>query len=190
MGALKDLLGSAYKEGMTEAEIDAALSAGKYVNLKDGRYVDKDKYDRLETENNTLKANNKSAEDLQKELDTLKAEKTDRDLNDKLLGLGFKKDALKYVKGDITDKTLVIGDKDEDNKKNVAEYLKAHPQFGETTNPQSKGKPFVIGSKAHIDDKQGGLGGNGGNGGDNNKEVNQSINDAIRAAAKGGTTTI
>jgi len=183
MGALKDLLGSAYKEGMTEAEIDAALSAGKYVNLKDGKYVDKDKYDRLETENNTLKANNKSVEDLQKELDTLKAEKADRDLSEKLIGLGFKKDALKYVKGDINDKTLVIGDKDDDNKKNVAEYLKSHPQFGESA-PAPRGKPIVIGTKVEGDGNQ------GNNQGDGKAEVNKGINDAIRAAAKGGTTTI
>lgn len=185
MGALKDLLGSAYKEGMTETEIDTALSAGKYVNLKDGKYVDKDKYDRLETEYNTLKANSKSAEELRKENETLKAEKSERELNDKLLGLGFKKDALKYVKGDINDKTLVIGDKDDDNKKAVADYLKSHPQFGENQNPAPKGKPFVIGTK--VDTPSGtGEGNNGGN----TAEVNKGINDAIRAAAKGGTTTI
>lgn len=183
MGALKDLLGSAYKEGMTEAEIDAALSAGKYVNLKDGRYVDKDKYDRLEQEHNTLKANSKSVEELQKENESLKAEKADRDLTDKLLGLGFKKDSLKYVKGDIADKSLVIGDKDDDNKKAVAEYLKAHPQFGETKQPAPKGKPVVIGTQieSHVDDQGKGTGGN---------EVNKSINEAIRGAAKGNKTTI
>lgn len=185
MGALKDLLGSAYKEGMTEAEIDAALAAGKYVNLKDGKYVDKDKYDRLETEHNTLRANSKKTEDLQKELDSLKAEKADRELNDKLVGYGFKKDALKYVKGDIADKSLVIGDKDDDNKKAVAEYLKSHPQFGEST-PAPKGKQVVIGTK--VGDKTEKPGGNGED--DGRTEINKSINDAIRAAAKGGSTTI
>ena len=180
MGALKDLLGSAYKEGMTEAEIDTALAAGKYVNLKDGRYVDKDKYDRLEQEHNTLKANSKSVEELQAKIQSLENEKSDRDLNDRLLGLGFKKDALKYVKGDIADKSLVIGDKDDDNKKAVAEYLKAHPQFGEGQ-PAPKGKAVVIGTKV---ENQGGDGGNGGN------EVNRSINDAIRGAARGNKANI
>lgn len=180
--SLKDLLGSAYKEGMTEAEINAALDAGKYVNLKDGKYVDKDKFDRLETENNQLKANAKSTEDLSKELETLKAEKADRDLNDKLVGLGFKKDALKYVKGDIADKSLVIGDKDDDNKKAVAEYLKAHPQFGEVQQPAQKGKSVVIGTK--VDTQADNQGGN------NGSEVNRSINDAIRGAAKGNKVTI
>lgn len=181
---LKDLLGSAYKEGMTEAEINAALDAGKYVNLKDGKYVDKDKADRLEAEITQLKANAKSNEDLSKELETLKAEKADRDLNDKLLGLGFKKDALKYVKGDIADKSLVIGDKDDDNKKAVAEYLKTHPQFGNSQQqPDVKGKRVVIGTKVdgQVDDKKGE---------GENKEVNHSINDAIRGAAMGKKTVI
>ena len=34
-------MGSAYKEDITVEEIDAFLGNGNFVNLKDGKYVDK-----------------------------------------------------------------------------------------------------------------------------------------------------
>lgn len=42
---LKDLLGEAYKEDMTLADIESALTGKKLVDLSTGRYVDKNKYD-------------------------------------------------------------------------------------------------------------------------------------------------
>ena len=49
-------MGSAYKEDITVEEIDAFLGNGNFVNLKDGKYVDKEKYDRVVSERDTHKA--------------------------------------------------------------------------------------------------------------------------------------
>lgn len=42
---LKELLGEAYKEDMTLADIETALTGKKLADLSTGRYVDKNKYD-------------------------------------------------------------------------------------------------------------------------------------------------
>lgn len=41
---LKEILGTAYKEGMTFAEIETALKDAKLADLSKGKYVDVDKY--------------------------------------------------------------------------------------------------------------------------------------------------
>lgn len=45
MNELQQLLGDAYKEGMTVEEINNALQGKKFADLSTGAYVDKNKYD-------------------------------------------------------------------------------------------------------------------------------------------------
>ena len=149
---LKKLMGSAYKEDITVEEIDAFLGNGNFVNLKDGKYVDKEKYDRVVSERDTHKAELDEANKKYKDYDTLKAEndqfkteKADSELKAKLVKLGISDSSFKYVKGDITDKVLTIGDDENANKTAVENYLKDHPQFA--AQQQGNGnQPRVIGS--------------------------------------------
>jgi len=61
--ALKELLGEAYKDNMTQAEIETALAGKKLADLATGSYVDKKKWDAAEL----AKANaEKALEELQK----------------------------------------------------------------------------------------------------------------------------
>jgi len=136
MENLKKLMGSAYKEGITVEEINSFLGGGKFVNLNDGGYVDKDKYnkavadkDKAETSLKELQESTKDYETLKKENETFKGEKADADLKAKLTALGVSEKAFKYVKGDIADKTLEIGDDEKANKAAVEKYLKDNPQF-------------------------------------------------------------
>lgn len=171
---LKSLMGSAYHENVTVEEINSFLANGNYVNLKDGGYVAKDKFDRIEKEKADLKAQFDDLSTKTKDYDTLKAEndkfkgeKADAELNEKLVKYGLKKESLKYVKGDITDKSLTIGDDDKENEKAVKEYLKVHPEFA-----SQPAKPQVQFLKTGFNDKIG----------DGKPNNDQTINDILRGA--------
>ena len=136
MEYLKKLLGSAWHEGITLEEVNTFLSQGKYVNLNNGNYVDKEKYDRVVSERDAHKKSLDELTEKTKDYDTLKsendgykAEKANGELKQKLVKLGISEKAFKYVKGDIDDKTLTIGDDEKANKEAVAKYLKENPQF-------------------------------------------------------------
>ena len=136
MDNLKKLMGSSYHEGITVEEINTFLGSGKFVNLNDGNYVDKDKYNKAVSEKDQLKSSldeltekTKDYDTLKTENETYKGEKADAELKVKLKALGIDEKAFKYVKGDINDKTLVLGDDDKANKTAVANYLKENPQF-------------------------------------------------------------
>lgn len=136
MEYLKKLMGSAWHEGITVEEINTFLSQGKFVNLNDGNYVDKDKYNKAISERDAHKKSLDELTEKTKDYDTLKTEndnykaaKADTELKEKLVKLGISDKAFKYVKGDINDKTLTIGDDEKANKEAVAKYLKDNPQF-------------------------------------------------------------
>ena len=66
-------MGSSYHEGITVEEVNSFLANGKFVNLNDGGYVDKDKYDKAvaakdkaEQSLSEYKENTKDYEDLKK----------------------------------------------------------------------------------------------------------------------------
>lgn len=129
-------MGADYHEGLTVEEINTFLGKGKFVNINNGDYVSRDKLTRIETEKNELKTKYEELETKTKDYDTLKSEnekykgeKADADLKAKLTSLGVDEKAFKYVKGDINDKTLTLGDDDKANKEAVAKYLKENPQF-------------------------------------------------------------
>ena len=162
MENLKKLMGSAYKEGITVEEINTFLGSGKFVNLNDGNYVDKDKYNKVVTEKDGLKTSldeltekTKDYDTLKTENDTFKSEKADAELKAKLVALGVDEKSFKYVKSDINDKVLVLGDKDDDNKKAVEKYLKDNPQFAHGTQTDDKGFIPAPGNPTppQIDDK-------------------------------------
>jgi len=174
---LKELLGDAYKEGMTLAEIETALSGKKLVDLSTGKYVDKEKYDRLNTEHSELKTQfdeykkgTSDFETIKKEYETLKGEKADNDLRDRLVALGVNPKSFKYVKSDINDKALALGEDEKANKSAVEKYLKENPQFA---NQQSKSRIIVT----HNEPNQEGQSKN-----DGIPAGNLAVNDAIRNA--------
>ena len=56
MATLKELLGDAYKENMTYAEVETALNTKNLVDLSSGNYVSKTKYDTAIGERDDFKA--------------------------------------------------------------------------------------------------------------------------------------
>ena len=171
MENLKKLMGSSYHDGITVEEINTFLASGKFVNLNDGNYVDKSKYDRVVSEKDQIKSSldeltekTKDYDTLKAENDTFKGEKADADLKVKLKALGIDEKAFKYVKGDIADKTLVIGDDDKANKTAVAAYLKENPQFAIKSGPAR-----VITTKVEA-------------GGEPGADAHKTVNDNLRAA--------
>lgn len=185
-------MGADYHEGLTVEEINTFLGKGKFVNLNNGEYVDKGKFTRLETERNELKTKydelvekTKDYDTLKTENDTFKGEKADADLKAKLVALGISEKAFKYVKGDINDKTLVIGDDEKANKEAVAKYLKDNPQFAAAPGGASTTK--VIGVKGSPS----GNGNNNGNDGTvSEAESHAAVNNGLRAAFGKKTTTV
>lgn len=166
-------MGSAYKDGITVEEINTFLGSGKFVNLNDGKYVDKDKYDKAISEKDQLKSSlseltekTKDYDTMKSELETFKSEKEDADLKAKLTALGISEKSFKYVKGDIADKTLVIGDDEKANKTAVEKYLKDNPQFA--TGVQG-GNQRVITTKVTTNSNQ-------------QVDDNKVVNDNLRAA--------
>lgn len=176
MDNLKKLMGSAYKEGITVEEINAFLGSHKVVDLNSGNYVDKDKYDRavnekaaLQTKYDELTEKTKDYDTLKTENDGFKVEKADNELKGKLKGYGVSEKSFKYVKSDINDKVLALGEDDAANKTAVAKYLKEHPQFAESGGSFRKviTKPVNNNNDGANDDQE---------------NVNKTINDGIRAA--------
>lgn len=170
MENLKNLMGSAYKEGITVEEINTFLGTGKFVNIKEGKYVDKDKYENAvkEKENalrerDSAKADLASVSEKYKDYETLKSEnekfkgeKADADLKAKLKGYGISEKSFKYVKGDIADKTLVLGDDDNANKDAVKKYLEANPEFA-LKEEKTPGGNVVISTKIDQQKSGGGI---------------------------------
>ena len=167
---LKNLMGDAYHDGITVEEVNSFLEGKNLVDLKTGKYVDKDKFDTLKKKHDELAEKTKDYDEVKANNEKHEAEKKDADLNSRLKNLGFNEKALKYVKGDITDGSLKISDDEKQAKKDVEAYLKEHPNFASqsapiTTDPKSSGK--IIGTSI------------GSNGEGEKKSVNSVINQGI-----------
>lgn len=174
MDYLKKLMGSAYHDGITVEEINTFLASGKFVNLSEGKYVDIDKYNKAVSEKDSvqksldeLKEKTKDYDSIKSENDVFKGEKADAELKTKLVGLGISEKSFKYVKGDINDKSLVIGDDEKANKEAVAKYLKDNPQFA--AQPVVQSKVRVVSTKMEQT-------------GNNDNNDNKVVNDNFRAA--------
>ena len=173
--SLKALMGDAYHDGITVEEVDAFFGKGKYVDLSSGKYVDKSKHDRVEQELASLKESTKDYETLKTENETFKAEKADATLKETLVKYGVDPESFRYVKGDITEKVLVLENDEAKDKKAVEDYLKSHPQFAKQPEKVAKGNR-VITTKVENQDNPAG-------------NINQTINDNFRKALGKKTTT-
>lgn len=136
MENIKKLMGSAWHEGLTLEEVNTFLSGKNYVDLKEGGYVAKDKFDRVESEKkqiqadlDSLKESTKDYETLKTENEGFKTEKANADLKAKVIGLGVNEKFFNYVKMDIDSKSLTLGEDEKANKTAVEAYLKEHPEF-------------------------------------------------------------
>ena len=120
---IKELLGDAYREDMTLAEIETALANKKLADLSTGEYVSKKKYDdevakRTALETSIQEKDNKIAElenkapqvvnpenydnDMQ-ELATLRNEKKANEYKAKIRGLGVNEQFVEFVAKSIED---------------------------------------------------------------------------------------
>lgn len=113
---IKELLGDAYREDMTLAEIESALAGKKLADLSTGEYVAKKKYDDEVAKRTTLEAKvteleNKAPEvvnpenydnDMQ-ELATLRNEKKANEYKAKIRGLGVNEKFVDFVAKSIDD---------------------------------------------------------------------------------------
>lgn len=129
MDNLKNLLGSAYHDGITAEEINAALSGKKLVDLNSGDYVSKDKYNKAKADLDALTEKTKDYDSLKESNEKYANEKKDADLLKKLKEAGINEKSFKYVKNDLADGTLVDSDDPKAFKTNVEKYLKDNPQF-------------------------------------------------------------
>lgn len=179
MANIKELLGDAYKDGMTLEEVDAALKDKKLVDLSTGEYVAKGKYDTLETKYQNLKSEHEQVKEQTKDYETLKAkneayeaEKQDADFKSKVVKYGIKESAYKYVKGDIVAKELELGEDEKVNQANVKKYLETHPEFANDTKPQGKTFSKHVGTSVVADP--------------NDKSGAKSFNDKLREAFASG----
>jgi hypothetical protein len=113
---IKELLGDAYREDMTIAEIESALAGKKLADLSTGEYVSKKKYDdevskRTSLETKITELENKAPQvvnpenydnDMQ-ELATLRNEKKANEYKAKIRGLGVNEQFIEYVAKSVED---------------------------------------------------------------------------------------
>lgn len=113
---IKELLGDAYREDMTIAEIESALAGKKLADLSTGEYVSKKKYDdevakRTTLETKVQELENKAPEvvnpenydnDMQ-ELATLRNEKKANEYKAKIRGLGVNDKFVDFVAKSVED---------------------------------------------------------------------------------------
>lgn len=124
--SLKDIMGSAYKQDMTLQEVEAFFEGNsKIVNLSNGGYVAKEKFDALNTNYQTLQNDTKDFEDIKNKYNAL-VEKQEKDGQLALINKHVKPEFAEYVHFQMKQGNL-LGDKLEDN---VKEYLKTNKQYG------------------------------------------------------------
>lgn len=182
MENIKALMGSAYHEGVTIEEVNSFLSGKNMVNLKEGGYVAKDKFERVESEKKQLQSDLDSLKETTKDYETLKSEnegykkeKESSQLKSKLAGLGISEKHFNYVKMDIDNKSLTIGDDEKANKTAVEAYLKEHPEFASQKQPNGVHREIIIGSN-----NQGVIAGK--TAAEKEAEVNATVNANLREA--------
>lgn len=163
--SLKSLMGSAYNDALTKEEIEAFFEGNeKIVNLSNGDYVSKSKFDDVNRKFKELQDGTKDYEELKKNYQDLQ-EKADK--NDKMNVIG------KYVNDDFKEFAYYqlktnnkFDDKFEDN---VKEYAQANKQFARV---QDKPKEPIVKTFKDLDGTQ-----------EPSKNANKLINESIRKAA-------
>lgn len=141
----------------------------KLADLSLGGYVSKDKYDEQTRKFNEYKTNNDISkyadyDAIKAELETLKTEKADRELMEKLSAQKVKPEFQKFVLAEIK---ASLGDSN-DFDKAMETYLKSNTQY---VTAEDKPKAFFKSSSAPLD-----------NGSGEGKTTNQKMNNLFRSA--------
>lgn len=151
MAELKTLLGDAFKEGMTLEDIDAALKDRKLVDLADGEYVGKKKYEDAVKEREEARRERDEANAKVKDYDALakykqeaEAAKTAKEMSERLAKLGAKEDMIDFVKFQVETGKIAKGKTDEETDENIKKFLKENPQYAARKDTEKqKAKPRV-----------------------------------------------
>lgn len=123
--SLKSIMGNAYKEGMTLEEVEAFFEGNsKIVNLSEGKYVDKGKYDDINNKYNALVNDTKDYEDIKNKYQGL-VEKQEKDSELSIINKYVKPEFAEYIHYQMKANNQ-LGDKLEDN---VKAYLKSNSQY-------------------------------------------------------------
>lgn len=165
--SLKSIMGNAYKEGITLEEVEAFFEGNsKIVNLSEGKYVDKGKYDDVNNKYNTLVNDTKDYEDIKAKYQGL-VEKQTKDSELSVINKYVKPEFAEYIHYQMKANNQ-LGDKLEDN---VKAYLKTNSQY-QIEVEKTEAPKRVINTYVATE-------GNGGA----PKNKNDIINNAIRGAA-------
>lgn len=148
MPELKELLGDAYKEGMTFEEASAALKDRKIVDLAAGEYVGKGKYETAIKERDDARKERDDANVKYKDYDELvkyrkdnEAAKAEAALKEKLKGCGVRDDMVDFVKFQLDSGKIKAGEKGKDVEANVKAFLKDNPQYAAQNQPKNDPAP-------------------------------------------------
>ena len=168
---LKQFFGEDGNTAITYEQLSKGI-ADKGIKLADlslGGYISKDKFDEQTRKFNDYKAKNDVSkfadyEDIKKELETLKTEKADRELIEKLSAKKVKSEFQKFVLSEIKGKVTEQVDFD----KAMETYLKENAQYIEESNGNKK--TFFKNSSAPLD-----------NGAGESKNTNQKMNALFRS---------
>lgn len=172
--SLKDLMGSAYKDGITLEEVESFFSGNsKIVNLSNGGYVSKEKFDTALAELKTIKDETKDFETYKTELENYKTKET----KEKHLGV-----AKKFIKDDFLDyayykakQELEAAGKQVDEKELenfLKEFVKTNAQYAKVEeNPKQVVPKKVVSSGVDLS-----------GGGQPPKSPNEAVNGMIRAS--------
>lgn len=170
---LKTLLGSAYKDNMTIAEIDTALKDRKIVDL-DGekKYVDFEKHKKVVDELATLKESTKDFETMKGEYQTLKTAENNRVIGSKLLQWGVSDKFVDDVMYRVEKGKIVKDDDDKKFEGSVKAFLKENPQYAKSAS-----------TVRVVDTTKGGN--NGGSGQSSHEDPQKAINSQINENLRG-----
>lgn len=164
--SLKQIMGSAYNENLTLQEVEAFFEGNsKIVNLSNGGYVSKEKFDELKGKFDNLTENTKDYEDVKVKYQDLIAKQT-KDGELAIINKYIQPDFAEFVHYQLKNGNK-LGDKLEDN---IKEYLKTNAQYGVVKEPTQK-QNKVITTYQDVD-----------NGGKTPQNQNQAINDFIRGS--------
>lgn len=165
---LKDIMGSAFKDNLTVEEIVAFFEGNnKIVNLSNGGYVSKEKFDDLNSKYQEIVNNTKDYDEVKGKYQEL-VEKQEKDGHLAIINKHVKPEFSEFAYYQLKQKELI----NEQLEENVKNYVKENAQYGivKETPKQTR----VINTFVNTND-----------GGDPNKSTNayQAFNDAIREKA-------
>lgn len=161
---LRQIMGSAYNENLTLQEIEAFFeNNSKIVNLSDGKYVSKEKFDDVNNKYQALQNDTKDFEDIKNKYNSL-VEKQTKDGELAIINKYVQPDFSEFVHYQMKQNNK-LGD---DLENNIKEYLKTNNAYA--IPKQAEKKPKII--QTYVNDEN------------VHKETTptQNINNAIRQA--------